>query len=118
MSFRAEIELTVGLGLYLVKTLRTIDPWIPIQTVHAYGIICQEVMVKRRIMRGLELAELMQTTTASATRNIQLLCKYGLIEVAHNPLNKVDRIIKLTPKGRELIHKIRTAVKKGVTNER
>lgn len=118
MSYRTEIEITIDLIIEGIRHFRGIDPWIPIQTCHAFAIICREVMVERRVMRGLELAELMDTTQASATRNIQLLCKYGLIEIHHSPMNKVDRLIKLTPKGRDVIQKIRKDIKKGDLNER
>lgn len=120
MSFQEEIEVTIQDCLTLVETMRDIDPWIPIQTFHAYLIICYEVMTKKRIMRGVELAELMQTTQASATRNIQLLCKYGLIEIHHSPMNKVDRLIKMTRKGRYKMHMIRKVFvnEKGGNNER
>lgn len=118
MSYRTEIEITIDLIIRGIRHFRSIDPWIAIQTCHAFGIICKEVMVEKRVMRGLELAELMDTTQASATRNIQLLCKYGLIEIHHSPMNKVDRLIKLTPKGRDVIQKIRKDIKKGDLNER
>jgi DNA-binding MarR family transcriptional regulator len=115
LSFREELEITIAECLDFVEIMRDVDPWIPIQTVHAYFIICYQVMVHKRIMRGVELAEFMHTTQASATRNLQLLCKYELIEIHESPINKTDRLIKLTAKGRAKMQSIRRMLNQTTT---
>lgn len=118
MSYQEQTKTVIKDSLKLVETMREVDPWFPIQTFYAYLLICHETRIKKRILRGVELAELMRTTQASATRNIQLLCKYNLIQVHPNPMNKVDKLISLTDEGKRKMFNIKRILNKGGEYER
>ena len=57
-------------------------------------------------MRVMDVGIEMDTTSASASRNMAWLVKHNLIELYENPEKRVEKFIRLTREGHKLIRKL------------
>lgn len=99
-------ERIVNEWLQRLSVLRKIDPWMGIQTAYAFAIIAQRVRNEGRTLMVKDIANELETTTASATRNVRSLVNYGLIEVVDHPCVKVAKCIKITEQGDAILNEL------------
>lgn len=99
-------NIGVDKSLKRLSLLRRIDPWMGIQTAYALAVIAQRVRHEGRTMMVKDIAAELETTTASATRNVRSLVNYKLIELTDHPCVKVAKCIKLTKYGNEVLDEL------------
>ena len=117
LSYIYKVLLYVGISFDAVRTpnnalkialgrldiLREIDNHMGIQTVYAFAVITSVTIQNQQEMKIRDVADALNTSTASATRNVKALVNYGLIELYEKPDNKTSKYIKVTAKGTKLI---------------
>ena len=94
----------------LLKEFRKIDPNIQMQTALAFILIAQNDQ-DGTPLSVYEVGDHLNCTSASASRNVAALSNwsrhkkagYGLVEARENPIKRNEKIITLTPKGRQWI---------------
>ena len=97
-----------GLGKHLriIEEFREFDAWVGIQTVFAYLYIAQQTYFKSEDIRVMDVGAEMDTTSASASRNMAWLVKHDLIELYENPEKRNEKFIRLTKRGKRLAKKL------------
>lgn len=90
----------------LIEEFRGYDAWVGIQTVFAFLVIVHKVHYRSETMRVMDVGIEMDTTSASASRNMAWLVKHNLIELYENPEKRVEKFIRLTREGHKLIRKL------------
>ena len=93
--------------LRILTEFRKIDPWIHIQTVYAFVTIAQRTYIDQDTLRVMDIGELMETSSASASRNLRVLVDHDLIEVYENPDRRIEKFVELTAKGKALTRRIK-----------
>ncbi len=93
--------------LRILTEFRKIDPWMHIQTVYAFVTIAQRTLINSEELRVMDVGELMETSSASASRNLRVLVDHDLIKVYENPDRRIEKFVEVTKLGRALARRIR-----------
>ena len=93
--------------LRILTEFRKIDAWMHIQTVYAFVTIAQRTFVNNEELRVMDVGELMETSSASASRNLQVLVNHDLIKLYENPDRRIEKFVEVTKLGRALARRIR-----------
>ena len=93
--------------LRIINEFRKLDPWIHGQTIYCFLLIAQNVFVMGKDMRVMDIGELMDTSSASASRNMRALVDHGLVSLYENPDRRIEKYIEVTTKGRALARRVR-----------
>ena len=93
-------------NLKTIEAFRKYDPWVGAQTIFAFLYIAQRTYFSAESVRVMDVGAEMDTTSASASRNMAWLVKHGLIELYENPEKRIEKFIKLTSKGKHLAKKL------------
>lgn len=93
--------------LRIINEFRKFDPWVGIQTVYCFLLIAQNVFVMGKDMRVMDIGGLMDTSSASASRNMRWLVDHELVALYENPDRRIEKFIEVTKKGRALVRRIR-----------
>jgi DNA-binding MarR family transcriptional regulator len=91
----------------ILTEFRKIDAWMHIQTVYAFVIIAQRTFVNAETLRVMDVGEFMDTSSASASRNLRVLVDHDLIKLYENPDRRIEKFIEVTKRGRALARRIR-----------
>ena len=97
----------------VLEEFRKLDPEMPMQTALSLLFVYRqqgngtEVSIK-------DIAEAIGMSAAAASRNVSRLCKvgvkqqqgHGLVETFEDPLFRVRKCVRITPKGRRVIQTI------------
>lgn len=92
--------------LRIINEFRKIDPWVGIQTVYCFLLIAQHVFVMCKDMRVMDIGGLMDTSSASASRNMRWLVDHELVSLYENPDRRIEKFVELTAKGMALTRRI------------
>lgn len=92
--------------LRLLEAFRKYDPWVGAQTIFAFLYIAQRTYFSAEDVRVMDVGAEMDTTSASASRNMAWLVKHDLIELYENPNKRIEKFIKLTKQGKHLAMKL------------
>ena len=92
--------------LRLLESFRKYDPWVGAQTIFAFLYIAQRTYFSAESVRVMDVGAEMDTTSASASRNMAWLVKHDLIELYENPDKRIEKFIKLTKQGKQLAKKL------------
>ena len=92
----------------LLSEFRKLDPNMQMQTALAFVFIAQGDYAKEPLS-VYQVGDKLGCTSASASRNVAALSKwsrhhregYGLVEANENPERRNEKVITLTPKGRQ-----------------
>ena len=90
----------------ILTEFRKLDPWMGVQTVYAFLIIAQRTVVNAETLRVMDVGELMETSSASASRNLRALVDHDLIKLYENPDRRIEKYIEVTKLGRALARRI------------
>jgi DNA-binding MarR family transcriptional regulator len=90
----------------LIESFRKYDPWVGAQTIFAFLYIAQRTYFSAEDVRVMDVGIEMDTTSASASRNMAWLVKHDLIELYENPDKRIEKFIKLTKHGEHLAKKL------------
>jgi len=90
----------------IINEFRKFDPWVGIQTVYCFLLIAQNVFVMGKDMRVMDIGALMDTSSASASRNMRWLVDQNLIALYENPDKRNEKFIEVTKTGRALARRI------------
>jgi len=93
--------------LRILTEFRKIDPWMHIQTGYAFVTIAQRTFVNNEELRVMDVGELMETSSASASRNLRVLVDHDLIKLYENPDRRIEKFVEVTKLGRALARRIR-----------
>ena len=93
-------------NLKTIEAFRKYDPWVGAQTIFAFLYIAQRTYFSAESVRVMDVGAEMDTTSASASRNMAWLVKHGLIELYENPEKRIEKFIKLTKQGKHLAKKL------------
>jgi len=93
--------------LRILTEFRKIDPWMHIQTVYAFVTIAQRTFVNNEELRVMDVGELMETSSASASRNLRVLVDHDLIKLYENPDRRIEKFVEVTKLGRALARRIK-----------
>jgi len=93
--------------LRILTEFRKIDPWMHIQTVYAFVTIAQRTFVNNEEIRVMDVGELMETSSASASRNLRVLVDHDLIKLYENPDRRIEKFVEVTKLGRALARRIK-----------
>lgn len=85
---------------------KELDPWVGVQTCFALLLIVRHTLVNKEEMRVMDIGTLMATSSASASRNIHWLVKHKLIELYENPERRIEKFVRLTNKGKQLVKRL------------
>jgi len=91
----------------ILTEFRKIDAWMHIQTVYAFVIIAQRTFVNSETLRVMDVGEFMDTSSASASRNLRVLVDHDLIKLYENPDRRIEKFVELTAKGKALTRRIK-----------
>ena len=91
----------------ILTEFRKIDPWMGAQTIYAFLIITQRTFVNAETLRVMDVGELMDTSSASASRNLRALVDHDLIKLYENPDRRIEKFVEVTKLGRALARRIR-----------
>ena len=91
----------------ILTEFRKIDPWMHIQTVYAFLTIAQRTFVNSETLRVMDVGEFMDTSSASASRNLRVLVDHDLIKLYENPDRRSEKFVEITKLGRALARRIR-----------
>lgn len=97
----------LGEHLRIINEFRKIDPWVGVQTVYCFLLIAQNVFVMGKAMRVMDIGALMDTSSASASRNMRWLVDHELVSLYENPDRRIEKFVEVTKKGRALARRIR-----------
>ncbi len=103
------VKLTrhVNEGIKFLEFVRKeLDPWIGVQTGFAFMLIVKHTHVNAEEMRVMDIGALMNTSSASASRNMNWLVKHNLIELYENPNRRIEKFVRLTKKGKDLVKRL------------
>ena len=98
-----------------MKEFRKIDPNLQMQTALAFIVIAQNDH-DGTPLTVYEVGDHLNCTSASASRNVAALSAwsrhkkegYGLVEANENPIKRNEKIITLTPKGKQWVDSLLT----------
>ena len=93
--------------LRILTEFRKIDAWMHVQTIYAFITIAQRTHINQEVMRVMDIGELMETSSASASRNLYALMKHDLIKLYENPDRRIEKFVEVTKLGRALARRIR-----------
>lgn len=93
--------------LRILNEFRKIDPWLHGQAIYCFLQIAQNVFVMGKDMRVCDIGALMDTSSASASRNLRALVDHELVSLYENPDRRIEKFIEVTKKGRALARRIR-----------
>ena len=93
-------------NLKAIEAFRKYDPWVGAQTIFAFLYIAQRTYFRGEDLRVMDVGAEMDTTSASASRNMAWLVKHDLIELYENPEKRIEKFIKLTKQGKYLAKKL------------
>jgi len=93
--------------LRIINEFRKFDPWVGVQTIYCFLLIAQNVFVMGKTMRVCDIGALMDTSSASASRNMRWLVDQGLVSLYENPDRRIEKFVEVTKKGRALARRIR-----------
>ena len=93
--------------LRILTEFRKIDAWMHVQTIYAFITIAQRTYLHEEAMRVMDIGELMETSSASASRNLYALVKHDLITLYENPDRRIEKFVELTAKGKALTRRIK-----------
>lgn len=91
----------------ILTEFRKIDPWMGAQTIYAFLTIAQRTFVNAETLRVMDVGELMDTSSASASRNLRALVDHDLIKLYENPDRRIEKFVEVTKLGRALARRIR-----------
>lgn len=91
----------------ILTEFRKIDPWMGAQTIYAFLTIAQRTFVNEETLRVMDVGELMDTSSASASRNLRALVDHDLIKLYENPDRRIEKFVEVTKLGRALARRIR-----------
>lgn len=91
----------------ILTEFRKIDPWMGAQTIYAFLTIAQRTFVNAETLRVMDVGELMDTSSASASRNLRVLMDHDLIKLYENPDRRIEKFVEVTKLGRALARRIR-----------
>jgi len=91
----------------ILTEFRKIDPWMGAQCVYAFLVIAQRTFVNTETLRVMDVGDLMDTSSASASRNLRALVDHDLIKLYENPDRRIEKFIEVTKRGRALARRIR-----------
>ncbi len=103
------VKLTrhVNEALKLFEFVRKeLDSWVGVQTCFAFLLIVKHTHVNQEEMRVMDIGAMMATSSASASRNMHWLVKHRLIELYENPDRRIEKFVRLTKKGKELVKRL------------
>lgn len=90
----------------LIESFRKYDAYVGAQTMFAFLYIAQRTYFGAEDLRVMDVGIEMDTTSASASRNMAWLVKHDLIELYENPDKRIEKFIKLTKQGKQLAKKL------------
>ncbi len=90
----------------LIESFRKYDAYVGAQTMFAFLYIAQRTYFSAEDLRVMDVGIEMDTTSASASRNMAWLVKHDLIELYENPDKRIEKFIKLTKQGKQLAKKL------------
>ena len=90
----------------LIESFRKYDHYVGAQTMFAFLYIAQRTYFSAEDLRVMDVGIEMDTTSASASRNMAWLVKHDLIELYENPDKRIEKFIKLTKQGKQLAKKL------------
>jgi len=90
----------------LIESFRKYDAYVGAQTMFAFLYIAQRTYFGAGDLRVMDVGIEMDTTSASASRNMAWLVKHDLIELYENPDKRIEKFIKLTKQGKQLAKKL------------
>tara|TARA_E500000081_G_scaffold133238_1_gene144720 strand:- start:353 stop:667 length:315 start_codon:yes stop_codon:yes gene_type:complete len=93
-------------NLKAIEAFRKYDPWVGAQTIFAFLYIAQRTYFRGEDLRVMDVGIEMDTTSASASRNMAWLVKHNLIELYENPEKRIEKFITLTKQGKQLAKKL------------
>ena len=93
--------------LRILTEFRKLDAWMHVQTIYAFITIAQRTHINQEAMRVMDIGELMETSSASASRNLRALVDHDLIKLYENPDRRIEKFVELTAKGKALTRRIR-----------
>ncbi len=93
--------------LRILTEFRKIDAWMHVQTIYAFVVIAQRTFVNNETLRVMDVGELMETSSASASRNLRVLVDHDLIKLYENPDRRIEKFVEVTKLGRALARRIR-----------
>jgi DNA-binding MarR family transcriptional regulator len=109
----ADLKTLKGFALVL-EEFRKHDPEVPVQTVLAfiYAIELNETMEEGPTIK--EIGDKLGVSTSSASRNIMAHCEvnrlrkqgYGTLETYEDPLRRIQKKVRLTPKGERVLQSV------------
>jgi len=99
----------LNLSLSILEGFREIDPEIPIQTAAMLLLVAINPGITMK-----EMGERLEISQASCSRNVAALSRkhrlekpgYNLVRAVEDPAERRRKIVKLTPRGREVIAKL------------
>ena len=91
----------------ILTEFRKIDPWMGAQTIYAFLTIAQRTFVNAETLRVMDVGELMDTSSASASRNLRVLMDHDLIKLYENPERRIEKFVEVTKLGKALARRIR-----------
>lgn len=105
-------DLTKALGI--IEAFREIEPNMQLQTAATYLYIAWRDL-NRDYPSLVELGKDLASTSSTASRNVLLLSEtffrdkpgHGLVESFDDPMDRRKKLIRLTPKGRAFLTKLR-----------
>jgi DNA-binding MarR family transcriptional regulator len=97
----------------ILEEFRKLDPEMPMQTAMTLLFVAQNQDAQDGVSIKM-VAEALGISSAAASRNVSRLSKvgvkqqigHGLVETFEDPLFRVRKCVKLTPKGRRVIQSI------------
>ncbi len=90
----------------LIESFRKYDHYVGAQTMFAFLYIAQRTYFSAEDLRVMDVGIEMDTTSASASRNMSWLVKHDLIELYENPDKRIEKFITLTKRGKLLAKKL------------
>ena len=93
--------------LRILTEFRKFDSCMHVQTIFAFITIAQLSYINQQTLRVSDVGELMETSSASASRNLRALVDHDLIELHENPDRRIEKFVELTKRGRALARRIR-----------
>lgn len=89
-----------------INLFREIDQWIHVQTIYAFFIIAHNTYYTKGDMRVMDVGEAMDTSSASASRNVRFLVDNDLVTLHENPDRRTEKFVVLTQKGKRLVKRL------------
>jgi DNA-binding MarR family transcriptional regulator len=112
------MSLKLNKLMRLVEEFRKLDPEMPAQTILAFLFIAERNQAEVPVTVK-DVGDYLGLSSASASRNVSALSKvsrhrtsgHDLIMAYENPERRIEKFIKLTPKGKRVIDSIEELLK-------